>query len=64
MGTNYVVATVWWLAVLRIRDILTDLDADPDPRILDSDLQIQMRTREAQKHTDPERWYIYIILQR
>ncbi len=47
MGTNYVVATVWWLAVLRIRDILTDLDADPDPRIFDSDLQIRMRTREA-----------------
>ncbi len=45
----------------------TDPDADPDPRIRTSDYLIQMRILEAQKHTDPtdpEHWYIYIILQR
>jgi hypothetical protein len=38
-----------FLPVLRIRDIL---------------VRILMRIREAQKHTDPEHWYVYIIFQR
>ncbi len=48
------------IPVLGIRDILVWIRM----RIHISDYRIRMQIREAQKHTDPEHWYIYIILQR
>ncbi len=36
------------------RHFVTDLEADPDPRIFTSVSRIQMRIREIQKHTDPK----------
>jgi hypothetical protein len=44
----------WFSAVLGIRDISMDPDADPDTRIHTSDLRIRKRTSGARKHTDPD----------
>ncbi len=43
----------------------TNADADPDPRIRTSGLQIRMRIQEPRKYTDPtdpdpEHWYIIL----
>jgi hypothetical protein len=49
--------------VLRIRENLVQIRI----WIHTFNYRIRMRNREAQKHkdpTDPEHWYIYIILQR